>query len=521
MATSAQHGFGFDDAAAMVRRRGGLALVVFLTLSSVVLGVVPFLPNIYQSTATVLVDRQQVPEAFVRSTVTSALETRLNTITQEILSRSRLDDLITRFGLYADLRRRVSPEAVIERMRKDIRFEVKGVDPTAREQSAVAFKITYRGSEPQAVALVANTLASFYIEENLKVRERQATGTTEFLKAQVMETKKRLDEQERQLSEYKSRHLGEMPQFMDANLATLERLHSQLRFNSDSQIRIMERHDALARQLGDRDGAGAEAPGDRLLRLKQELAQLRTQFRDGYPDIVRVKAEIAALQREIEAAPADGKAAAPAPFRSGPVGHAMSGVDAELKALKSDEAKLRAAISDYEGRMQNLPRREQEYQEVSRDYQTTKDVYRALMIRYEEAQVAESMEQRQKGEQFRIIDPATPSELPAAPKRVRLVLTGLGLALGLAVATVVVAEKLDTSFHTAEALAAFTSVPILISITQIVSEVETARRRRRAGLVALSTTVGVAAALAVSYFIARGNEQLVWMLSSLGGAPHV
>src|SRR5438552_945908 len=170
MANDTRASFGFDSAIGMVCRRKWVALLVFIVPFSVVLGLVPFLPNIYQSTATVLVDRQQVPEAFVKSTVTSALETRLQTITQEILSRSRLEDLITRFGLYADLRRRVPPEAVIERMRKDIQFDTKGTDARLRA-AAVAFTISYRGSEPQTVALVTNTLTSFYIEENLKARE--------------------------------------------------------------------------------------------------------------------------------------------------------------------------------------------------------------------------------------------------------------------------------------------------------------------------------------------------------------
>ena len=181
------------------------------------------LPNLYRSTATVLVERQQVPESFVRSTVTSELETRLQTISQEILSRSRLEALITRFGLYPDLQeqtpqrgdRRADAPRHPARAQGD---RGEGADALA----TVAFALSYRGRDPRTVALVTNTLASFYVEENLKARERQASGTTEFLKAQLAETKKRLDEQERRVSEFKKRHLGELPQQMQANLATLE-----------------------------------------------------------------------------------------------------------------------------------------------------------------------------------------------------------------------------------------------------------------------------------------------------------
>src|SRR5438552_5086798 len=171
---------------------------------------------------------------------------------------------------------------------------------------------------------------------------------------------------------------------------------------------------------------------------------------------MRVKAEMSALESELDRAGAEIKPADSAPGRGGRVRRVVNDADAELKALKADETRLRAAIADYERRVQNVPRREQEFQEISRDHQSTKELYRTLLSRYEEAQVAESMEQRQKGEQFRVVDPATPSDVPAAPKRVRLILTGLLLSLGLAAGAVLLAEKLDTSFHAAGDLRAFT-----------------------------------------------------------------
>src|SRR5207253_4345126 len=179
-------------------------------------------------------------------TVTSALETRLQTISQEILSRSRLEELIQHFDLYHELRKQVSSEEdIIERMRSDIKLELKGVDSKGQRGATVAFKLSYVGSSPQTVALVTNTLASFYITENLKVRERQAAGTAEFLRVQLEDTRKRLDDQERRVSAFKRRYLGELPQQMDANLATLERLNMQLRLNADGQRRAQERQTFL------------------------------------------------------------------------------------------------------------------------------------------------------------------------------------------------------------------------------------------------------------------------------------
>src|SRR5207249_1580369 len=166
-----------------------------------------FLPDIYRSTATVLVERHQVPETFVRSSVTGELETRLQTISQEILSRARLEDLITRFGLYPDLRDRLPVEAVVEKMRRDIQLELKGVEQQMSGRNAtVAFNLRYRGRDPERVAAVANTLASFYVEENSNLRERQASKTTQFVKDQLAEAKKRRDVQEAVVGDLRARN---------------------------------------------------------------------------------------------------------------------------------------------------------------------------------------------------------------------------------------------------------------------------------------------------------------------------
>src|SRR5438874_5702531 len=196
-------GSGVEMAKSIWARRKWLAIVVFTVTFVTALSLITFMPGLYRSTATILVDRQQDPETMIRTTVTSALETRLHTISQEILSRSRLDALIRQFNLYADLRRRVPLEEVIERMRKDIKLELRSVEQTEdRRGATVAFALSYQGRNPETVARVANTLASFYIEENLKARERQAVGTSEFLKVQLTDAKKRLDVQEALVSDF-------------------------------------------------------------------------------------------------------------------------------------------------------------------------------------------------------------------------------------------------------------------------------------------------------------------------------
>lgn len=513
------------------RRRKWIAVLAFTAPAAVVVGLVTSLPNIYRSSATVLVERQQVPEAFVKPTVTGELDTRLHTISQEILSRSRLEGLITRFNLYSRLRQRLSPEELVTRMRNDIVLEVKSDERAqGRIGKTIAFAISYRGSDPATVAQVTNTLASFYIEENLKVRARQATGTADFLRAQLEETKKQLDIQERRVSEYNRRYLGELPQQMATNLAALEQLNTQLRLNGDRQTLTLARREVLDRQLTDaatlgpragqapeRHPAAPDTPAIRLDRLRQELTQLRSQYTEKYPEVSRVKAEIAAVEREQSEtkseAPPDAPPVTPPDPAVRRLKESLAEVDAELKALKNDEQRLKDAITLYQARVERTPRREQEIQEVSRDYQTTRDHYQTLLKRYQEAQLAEDMEQRQKGEQFRVLDPALAANEPAAPNRLRLLAMGLALTLGLTAGAVVLAEQFDTSFHSVGELRAFTDIPVLVSIPRIVTASDARARRRRACAAIVAMIAGLLILAGSSHFIGRDNERLARTLS--------
>jgi polysaccharide chain length determinant protein (PEP-CTERM system associated) len=504
----------------MWSRRKWLAIVAFAVPFAAALSLVTFLPNIYRSTVTVMVDRQQVPEAFVRPTVTSALETRLQTVRQELLSRSRLEGLIDRFGLYPDLRTRAPMEVLVDRMRRDI--ELKPADQKDQPGiSTLAFGLSYRGRDPEKVAQVANDLAGQYIEENLKARARQAAGTADFLKAQLTGVKARLDEQERVLSDFKRRYLGELPQQLDTNLATVERLNAQIQANADSQARAVERRDALLRQLADAgtvSGASPDTTEDRVAKLKEELRQLRVNYSDKYPDVVRLKAEIAALEREISQKGSEPQketravATVQSPYAIR-TKQTLSEVESDINILKNEEKRLRSAVAAYLGRVENVPRREQEFKELSRDYDTTRELYATLMRRYEEAQLAESMEHRQKGEQFKVLEAATPALDPAAPNRPRLILVSLALSLGLAMAAVVGVEQLNAAFHSVDELRGFTSIPVMVSIPRIVTPADVVRRKRRTRLVAVASMASLVLIVGVCYLIAHENEFLVSLLT--------
>lgn len=520
MGEDQRKGSGFELISALWSRRRWLAVVVFATLFSAAVTLVMVLPSLYRSTATVLVKQEQVSETFVRPSITGEIEPRLHTISQEVLSRARLQELIIDFNLYPDLRRRASPEAVIERMRRDIKLELKAVEQRSGHSATIAFTLGYQGWDPQTVAQVTNTLAFFFVKENERMRRRQAVGTTEFLKGQLEEVKGKLNDQERRVGDFKDRFMGELPEQQGANLATLVRLNAQLSLNSDNQIRAMERREKLLKQMGEADSLDPAASPDgslpQISRLRRELAELRTRFSDKYPDVARVKAEIAALERQLSRTKIDERPIAEPAAPTEPAvvrqKRALSETEAEINVLKADEKRLRQTIATYERRVENTPKQEQELQKLTRDYVAIKDFYSSLLKRHEDAQIAETME-RQEEKQFRILDPAISQKAPAGPNRLRLMLMGFMLSLGLAAGAVALAEQLDTSFHSVDHLRAFTRVPVLVSIPRIVTKVDIKQARFQFCLGAAAAMLGAAFMVGAAYYLGHGNQELVWMLA--------
>jgi succinoglycan biosynthesis transport protein ExoP len=505
----------FDLALDTWRRRKWLALIIFASVVSGTVTLSRSLPNLYRAAATVLVERQQVSEAFVRPSVTAELETRLQTIREDVMSRTRLTDLIVRLELYPELRQDVPLDAIVARMHRDIQLELKGVESAmSGRASTIAFTISYGGSQPYTVARVANELARMYVQENTKIREGQASRTAEFLKGQLADARRELDAHDQRANEFRLSHLGELPQQVQTNLASLERLNMQLRLNGENQIRALDRRERLEQQragaIGARPSVAASPDSDRLSKLKQQLDELRGRFTDAYPDIVRLRDEVATLSAKVDGqAPAESQGAAlaaPAPSES------VTEVDSELRSLKDEERALREAIAGYELRVDSAPRRQQQLQELSRDYDTTKERYETLLKRYEEAQLAESLEQGQKAEQFRILDPALPPRDPIAPNRLQIVFLGFVLAIALSIGAVLVAERLNTSFHTIDEVRALVGVPALGRVPLIQTRAETRRNRWRALAATISALAALSFIVAASRYVANGNEQLVRMM---------
>ena len=353
------------------------------------------------------------------------------------------------------------------------------------------------------VADVTNALASFYVEESARQRDLSAESrkersaeTVQLLKSQLAGARRRLDDEERRVGQFKSSHLRELPEQVPVNLATIERLNARLEANRARRTRLLSPEKAPV-QLAQLDG-----PSIRLARMREELRELQPRVSDLHPDLVRLRAQIAAATLAAGSSPSRAKADEPG-----------SAEQAELRALDQEDRILRQAIPSFEDKVYNAPKREQELQTLLPNYQATKAHYDSLLARLEEATLAGEQARGREAGPFQIVDSAIVSRTQEAPNRLRLLLLGLLLCGALALGATLLAEKLDTSFHSLDELRSLTRVAVLSTIPQIVTSQDAARRSRRLVAAALIAALALFATIGGAWAVARDNEGLTFLLA--------
>ena len=535
-------GPGLSGLLEIVRRRRVLAVLPFLFVLTAAVSLAVFLPSLWTARSLVLVNRQAIPERYVTPTVQADIEARLLTLSQEILTPERLTQIARQYGLYRNAR---STDDLVDRMRKDIRIELMDQrEQRGRESRSFLFTVSYTAANPVVAARVANTLSSLYIEENGRQREQAAASTSEFLGTQLRDLREKLQAQERQITTYKEKNLGELPEQKDVNLRTLERLQQQLQLAHENNRRATERRQMLTNALGEIDttvpstvspsAAGpsvtpADTAAARLNLLRQELAMTQTRFSDRYPDVVQLKEQIRVLEAKVEA---EKQAAAALPKAvAGPkrvgrdlrvppenayVASLMTQLDQATVEAKTSAEEIRGIngqIAFYTRRLENTPKHEQELAILTRDYDTSKELFKSLLTKRGEADMASELELRQKGENFRVIEPARLPERPAGPNRFRLLLVGLALALGASGAAVVLAEQVDTSFRRVDEIRSTLPLPVLSAIPRITTEQDRVRTLRQRRWATAAVGFGLVVVAGTSFVIAHDNQGLVTLLT--------
>ena len=489
---------------AIISRRRWFIILPFCLAMVVGIALVIKLPRIYEASTMILILPQRISEKIVSSVVDGGIGTRINTLSQQIMSRSNLERVIENLKLFSDSK---SKNMLVEDKLNSLRSKIK-VELGGREQSrrgADVFSISFRDRDPQIAMKVANGLANLFIDENIRDREGVAVGTTDFLDAELEATRKRLEEQEQLLKTFRERNMGELPEQLDANLRILDGLNQRLTQKEENLRNARVSLAALESEMAIKMGALAAAtpPPSQTMsedqmspdQLRDKLANLRASYTEQHPDVVRLKTKIEKIEKGQRTAETQ-KGGAPGG------GYAAAQLNAELvrqktillgtiSALENDIARLNQEIREYKRRVEIIPKREQELLTLKRDYENIRGSYDSLLNRKLEAGIGVNLEKKQKGEQFQIIDVAHMPEKPVFPDLPKLFLTTLFAGLGLGVALSFLAEMMDNSVRRLDNLEEDIGLPVLTTIPRIFSPQDKARHRFRA----IATAVSLAAAL--------------------------
>jgi polysaccharide chain length determinant protein (PEP-CTERM system associated) len=480
--------FIVDDYKEIVLRRLPYIVIPFLLVFVGAVLYALLAPKVYEAKTLILVTPQRVPTDFVKTTVTSKVNERLHTIEQEITSRTSLEQIIRDNNLYPKQTKSMPMEDVVGMMRKDIRVNIVRGEG---EELGGYFTINYASADPRTAAMVTNRLADLVIEGNLRIREQQAKGTTDFLKDELDAAKIKLEEQEKLVSDFKRKHTGELPEQRDTNLQMLTQLQQIYQRTGESLRSAQDRKLIIQKQLTDLEFPVTSAQADRgqqtasrlpsptsnartgvvqepqLYELKNQLADLRTKYTEKHPDIVRTKKKIQEMESNQDL-----------DFRNNPryreLNSQIEAVNLEIKRFQYEEARIKGEIEKYSGRIERTAAREQDMSSITREYQSTKESYETLLKKSQEAAQAENLERRQKGEQFRVIDAAAVPVTPAKPDRPKIMLMGLLLGIGSGLGLAFVREQMDRSFHDPEDVEVTFGIKILASIPRVVDKADKA-----------------------------------------------
>jgi len=415
------------------------------------------LPKVYSAGTLILLQPQRVPANYVQSIVSVDLDSRINTLSQQILSRTNLEKIINEFKLYSGPgSETMFMEDKIESMRKRIT-----VDVTRSRRNTNAFSISFKGKDPEKVMKVTNALANYFIGENLKSREAQVTGTSDFLEDELSIMRKRLEEVEQALKKYREAYMGGLPEQLESNLRILDRMQEQLierRQNiTDAKSRIIAIENEIS-QGQSLQPTGESGTGDTLNldQLNAQLKQLQSRYTDQHPDIIRLKERIADLEKEPLS-----------PLQSPVRNRQIADIKREIRTLEGEISDIRKQVYIYEARVEETPKREQELLSLRRDYDNINETYNSLLERKLEAELAVNLEKKQQGEQFRILDPAKRPERPSDPDMKKLFLIFIAAGLGIGGGVVFLLEYLDTSFRIPNDIESYLGLSVLATVPVI------------------------------------------------------
>lgn len=511
-------------------RRKWQILIPAAILTAISTFMVASMPSVYKSTATILIEEQEIPSELVKSTVTSYADQRIQVISQQVMTRGNLWQIIKDFNLFEKKRNQASSDGLVEQLRKNIKLDMISADIVDRRSgqktpATIAFSLSYFGDTPEQAQRVANQLTTLYLNENMKNRSQKASDTSNFLEDEAKKLNDQISDLEGRLATFKQRNVGRLPELSQLNLQLRDRAETDFteverqlatvnerKFYLEGQLAQIKPNSPIISNSGERildtderlkslraqyvslastysplhpdvikmrneidalEQSGAS--GDRgeeakkLTKLNADLASAQERYTQDHPDVIKLKSMVAQAEASLARAPR---------FETQPVRRPenpayitmqsqLEATNSELRALKAKQGQVKARMADYESRLQQAPQVEREYLDLTRDRENAVKRYQEIKAKLSEAQVAQELEKDRKGERFSLIDPPQSPERADRPNRPLLMLIGALFSLGAGVAYGGVMEALDKAVRGSNALSALIAAPVLVSVPYI------------------------------------------------------
>lgn len=487
-------------------------IIVFCLIISIVIGLGVYLktPKLYRSTSLIMYQQKINPTEM--SPDTERFQEIVGTVSQQILSRTSLENLINQFGLYKNLRAQLPMEDVVDIMKNE-HITIK------QAKSGNTFEVSYQGSNPRTVLLVTNALAAKFIEENIRYREESVSETSSYIKDELNMAKTSMNKKDAAMRDYKLQYYNEMPQQLDSNVSRLNALQSEYQ-NYQNNLQDLERtkvliqeqmslrYELLSQISGTTQGLNMSdqqiySKSSQLKNLRLELKNLQTKYTDKHPDVKRLKSLIAELEADMTTgSEQDDKETGDPQIAKWQ--QQLDAIEYNMKRINTERDETKRQIEKYKKWIEAAPVREAEWAELTRDYEQLNKHYETLVSRSIQADSAESLEKRQKGSQFKIVDPARLPETPFQPNFIKIMFMVVAIGFGLGGAIAFSQETLDTSFRDAHDLEKFLGLPVACSIPVI----KTSSDKRRDKL----KSVAWAAFLVFSLATIGGGMAYLWIM---------
>lgn len=492
----------------IIRRRHVLFLTLLLVGWAVVWASSWILPAKYKSSTLILVQEPTMPKGYVVPNVSDNLQDRLQSISQQIMSRTRLLLIIDKLHLYQDSRHALTPDERVNLMRKDIGNIELVRDP--QSGSITSFRISYTSPNPYIAQQVTSELTQLFINENIKVREQESENTTQFIETQLANARANLTQQEEKVREFQTTHEGALPSQQSANLQILSGLQAELQNEQDALNSARQQivyHQSLVEQYRSLNEMHQSASGSpsglddldqQLDKLRLRLQDLRTRYTAQYPEVQEVRNEIASVEKErkqVLANLANGPGGKQtnasgqtqeiqAPVKSAPLLQLESQLRADQLEVANREraiSNLESRIGQYQAALNSEPAVSQQLTDLTRGYEQSQADYNDLLKKESDSQMATSMEQMQEGERFMMLDPPSLPQRPDFPNRLKMCEAGFGAGTGLGLLAVVLLEFLDDRLHSDREIAKLIPVGVISEIPKILTPADT--RREKWGMV--------------------------------------